>query len=141
MGQIHRCHAKIALPRSVVIIAPRREGSVFMSPATVHQCRMELTMFLPTPKITGASSAVNTFGLSITASTPFFSHVYRNGKVWCPEKDGLIRYGDFECSASRRFSIHFIIPSTPENINAIILCFWWCGLVWEECCFAIGEFQ
>ena len=54
-------------------------------------------MFLPTPSVIVARSLVKTEGSSRTASTPFFSQVKRNGKVSCPEKEGLIfSGGDFE---------------------------------------------
>ena len=46
-----------------------------------HQWRMELTIFFPTPNVTEAFSDEKTVGSFITASTPFFSHVYRNGNV------------------------------------------------------------
>ena len=43
-------------------------------------------MFFPTPNVTEAFSDEKTVGSFITASTPFFSHVYRNGNVWCPRE-------------------------------------------------------
>ena len=74
-----------------------------------HQCRMELTMFFPTPKITEAFSEEKMFGSFVTASIPFFSHVYRNGKVWCPEKDGVIDCGMMVC---------VLLKLHPRNIAA-----------------------
>ena len=84
-----------------------------MSRATLHQCRMELTMFFPTPKVTEAFSDENMVGSSVTASTPFFSHVYRNGKVWCPEKEGFVRYESVLGSAIRE-----IVHITYCTINS-----------------------
>ena len=54
-------------------------------------------MFFPTPNVTEAFSDEKTVGSSVTASTPFFNHVYRNGNVWCPEKDGVIGCGGIVC--------------------------------------------
>ena len=80
-----------------------------MSRATLHQCRIELTMFFPTPKVTEAFSDENTVGSSVTASTPFFSHVYRKGKVWWPEKDGFVRYESVLGSEIKKLSIQLIV--------------------------------
>src|SRR4029077_14193734 len=52
------------------------------SPNASAQCRIDTTMFLPTPSRTSASSAENAFGSSTTASTAFLGQLYRNGNVW-----------------------------------------------------------
>ena len=61
------------------------------------QNRIELTMFLPTPKWTMASSSAKIclgaalkLGLLKTVSKAFFSHNCRSGKVSWPENWGLL---------------------------------------------------
>ena len=66
---------------------PRRRGASSNMPVTKPQWRIDDTMFLPTPSLTIASSASNACGFPSAASTAFFSHGYRNGKVSCPEND------------------------------------------------------
>lgn len=83
-----------------------------MSLDTRHQWRMELTMFFPTPNVTEAFSDEKTAGSFITASTPFFNHVYRNGNVWCPEKDGVI-----VC----RGIVYALLKSRPPEIEQFLM--------------------
>src|ERR1700681_3538038 len=46
---------------------------------------MLVTMFLPTPNFTSASSSEKRVGHSATPRTPFSSQPYRKTNVWCPE--------------------------------------------------------
>jgi hypothetical protein len=57
-----------------------------MTPAAVHQCLIDLTIFLPTPRVTKASSRLNRFGSSCKYLTPFGNQEYLNGKVSWPLK-------------------------------------------------------
>src|SRR5215510_10728296 len=60
-----------------------------------HQCRIELTMFLPTPKSTRARSREKKVGSCATASTPFLSQPCRNGNVSWPENESMCAIGSF----------------------------------------------
>ena len=75
-------------------------------------------MFFPTPKVTEASSDEKTVDFSLTASTPFFNHVYRNGNVWWPENEGFVRYGVGVCSEIKKFPILLIVSYTLKKVNA-----------------------
>ena len=61
-----------------------------MVPVAVHQCFMDLTMFLPTPSITRASSLVKRSGCSKRLPIPLGSQVYLKGKVSWPVKPYLM---------------------------------------------------
>ena len=88
---------------------PRRPGASSSMPVTRPQWRIDETMFLPTPSFTIASSAWNAYGSASTASTAFLSHVYRNGKVSCPEND----------TRAARGPAHFACLPSPRDLLAI----------------------
>ena len=65
-----------------------RASPTTTTPAASVQCRMDETMFLPTPNRAIASGPLKTSPLSawsslfLTASYAFFNHPYRSGKVF-----------------------------------------------------------
>ena len=71
------------------ICVPRLFGSSSRTPVANPQCRIDRTMFFPTPRVTMASSCANTRGSAQTASTAFLSQVYRKTKVSWPENEDL----------------------------------------------------
>src|SRR5581483_395290 len=62
-------------------------GSSARMPVARPQCRIDRTIFLPTPSVTMALSFVNTSGSWLTASTAFFSQECRNTNVSWPENE------------------------------------------------------
>src|SRR5689334_21578975 len=57
-----------------------------IDPRVSHQCRIDPTMFLPTPNITIASSRMKRSGWVGKALTALVGQPYRNGMVSCPLK-------------------------------------------------------
>jgi hypothetical protein len=89
---------KMALPNSETN-TPCFSGGIVTSEASAQK-RMARTMFLPTPSRTIAvSSSVKRAGFSRRLRTAFGSHVYRQGKVSCPEKRRFWAVADFWISS------------------------------------------
>src|SRR5215212_4256946 len=79
----HPSSPKSENPRSVTSMRPLRSPRS-MVPVAVHQCLMDLTMFLPTPSLTMASSLVKRSECPERLEMPLGSQVYRKGKVSWP---------------------------------------------------------
>src|SRR5436305_14258423 len=110
----------MALPNSETASrVPRLLGSSARAPVARRQCRMERTMFLPTPSVTMALSFVNTSGSFATASTAFLSHECRKTKVSWPENE---RRGAWLAALSLRVFVSLILyPQRQFQLAAVEL--------------------